>query len=380
MRVIIDFTPVYYGGGIGVYALNLVRSLVRLNGDLELKLISFFPGYSRKGIADRYGLSLKHFPLPLTPLLYAGMSTGAPLLDFFEGSGQIFHATMGLSLPTRKRVVLTIHDLTFVKYPQWVPHFIRVFYKRAVPYSLSNSGRIIVPSASTRSDLIEIFNVPSGKIRVIPLSSNFEDLHDTAKSERKSLPVPGLSCNDYFIYIGALERRKNILNMLRAFIRFSEKFKGIKMFLVGSSKFDPSYSSKVLNFIRSFGKGNIIYREPLDREEIYVMLKNARALVLLSHYEGFGLPVVEAMKLGVPVLASREGSLPEICGDACLFADKDHVEDISEKLELLMDEGLRRSLSEKGRERGKKYSWQKTARMTLDVYRELLELPEWPAG
>lgn len=253
---------------------------------------------------------------------------------------------------------ITIHDLGYIHYPELFAKKDLYQLVNWTKYSAQKAKVIFTVSNSTRNDIIKEYKVEPEK--VIVTYSGIKPKMETSKNKT----IEG----KYILFVGTLQPRKNISKLVEAFSKVKDK--DIKLVIAGKKgwlyedilqspkKFDVEDRVKFLDFVSD--------------EELVSLYENALCFVLPSLYEGFGLPVLEAMKYGCPVITSNVSSLPEAGGDAALYFDPNDAEDIARTIEKVVgDEGLRKEMSKKGLERVKQFSWEKTAKETLEVLQEL---------
>lgn len=272
----------------------------------------------------------------------------------------------------KTKVLTAIHDLTAQKYPQTHKWQARLMHKLFLQSSLKKSNLIISDSESTKMDIIDLFNIPSEKIRVIypAISEIFKKIEDLnlLKSVKAKYSLP----DRYILFVGTLEPRKNLALLLKAFAELKKTQSiGHKLVIVGrkgwlySDIFDIIRKEQLLEEIILTG-----YVEEIDLPAIYSM---AEVLVYPSIYEGFGLPPLEAMACGCPVIASNTSSLPEVVGDAGILINPYDVEALKQAiLSVIRDDALRNLLRDRGLERAKMFSWEKTAKEVLKCFYEII--------
>ena len=253
------------------------------------------------------------------------------------------------------RVVMTVHDLVPLLFPEWQTRR-RVFYfKYILKHRFRFVDRFIAVSDSTRKDLIHHFQIPEHKIDVVHegVSGKFRP----AKTEREQ----------FILAVSTLEPRKNFKRIIEAFISLRKKEKTRdRLFIVGKKGwlFDD-----ILNVPREF-QDDIVFTGYVSEAELIHLFQTARCFVYPSMYEGFGLPILEAMACGCPVITSSTSSMPEVAGDAALLVDPYEVDDIEDAIcKLTNDPALCAELSAKGIQKALEFSWRRTAQQTLDVYR-----------
>lgn len=278
-------------------------------------------------------------------------------------------------LPKNVKLVLTIHDISFNFYPQFVKYSDLLFLKTLIPRSLKTAAKIIAVSRFTKSEIEKYYRIPSEKIAVAPNGIDFDLFNrdiDRKKLEetRQKYKLP----EKFILYIGTLQPRKNIPVLVEAMKIFYEKYnpQDIKLVIAGNRSahnFDPDIDESIKKYNL---QDKIIFPGWIDEEDKPALYKLAGCFVFPSLYEGFGIPIVEAMAAGVPVVSSDKSSLPEAGRDGAVFANPEKPGEFAEKIhEVLSDENLRKNLIEKGKKAAKNFSWQKTAEKTLEVYESL---------
>ena len=281
----------------------------------------------------------------------------------------VFHGTNFVTLPTRKaRKVITIHDLAFMLYPETTDEKIYRHHMKWVPYSAHEADHIIAVSEHTKQDIMKLLGVSESKISVVysAADARFQpQSKENIASARQKYRLP----ERYVLYVGTLEPRKNIPVLLEAFAlakrkdRFPEK-----LVIVGAKgwKYHPIFETVRKSRLQE----DVIFTEYVNEEDLPAIYGGASLFAFPSLYEGFGLPVLEAMQAGVPVLASDISSIPEVAGDAAVLISPHSVEGWSENIsQILQDEELRLQLKNKGLERSRRFSWRRVAEETIEVYR-----------
>lgn len=275
----------------------------------------------------------------------------------------------GLPIGYRGRTVLTIHDLAIYRHPEWFPSGQWFGTRVHVPYSIRVADRIIAVSKSTQEELQSIFPSSKRKIRVV--HEGVEDPREISNVEawRRFCATRGIG-EQFILFVGTLEPRKNIVQLVQAFDALLESrsdLRGTQLVLAGGWgwKSDPIRKS-----VMDANWGNQIkvlgYVEDDMKEHLY---RNATLFVYPSLWEGFGLPVVEAMRRGVPVVTSSAGALSEVGGGAVMYVDTNDTDALVRAIQkVLKSPNIRRDLSEKGAERAKHFSWERCALETLNIY------------
>jgi glycosyltransferase involved in cell wall biosynthesis len=232
-------------------------------------------------------------------------------------------------------------------------------------YSVKNAQKVFTISTASKNDIMKFYNKKNNDVIVTHLGIKAIDTDITKKSMEEIQKKYNLSKN-YFLFVGTLQPRKNITRLIEAFALLKNKYSEITLVIVGRKgwKYDEIIEAPTKYNVTD----SVLFLDFVPDEDLPSLYANAIAYVLPSLYEGFGLPVLEAMEYDCPVITSNISSLPEAGGEAALYVNPENVIDISDKMEkLLSDEELRKNLIKKGHEQIKKFSWEKTAKETLAV-------------
>jgi glycosyltransferase involved in cell wall biosynthesis len=252
-----------------------------------------------------------------------------------------------------------IHDLNFEHFPKDLPRAYSRYYRSFFPRFAKKAARIVTVSEFSKQDIVKTYGIPPGKIDVVynGIGSVFAPLSEDEKGiERKRL-TDGLP---YFVCVGSLHPRKNIARLLEAFDRFAETNADACLVIVGEAFWWDERMKAAWKVMRYADK--VVFTGRLEQTELHRVLADALALVFVSYFEGFGIPVAEAMRCGVPVIAANATSLPEVAGDAAIYCDPFDIADIAKAMEQLWNDApLRARLSEAGIARSARYDWDRTA-------------------
>ena len=361
---------VHRRAGLGRYAESLARALHPLAPE-EMAL--FFNRES--GVEPLSGLeaqptrtvALGYKPWRMIVLAAQGAGLG---FDRFFPDARLFHATEHLLPPFRHLpTVLTVHDLIFRHLPQHHKRLNRWYLNLAMPLYVRRATHLIAVSEATRRDLMAAYGVPAEKITVI------YEAADPRFGPRDALEQQTIRANyglppAYFLYLGTIEPRKNLLRLLRAWEPLYLAGEAPPLVIVGKRGWlsEPFFEAVERSPAR---EGLILTGYVLD-DDLPALIAAATAFVFPSLYEGFGLPPLEAMACGTPVLCSDRSSLPEVVGDAALLFDPTDEEAIRAAMRRIWaDEALREALRRRGMARAKRFSWRRTAEETLRLYRRL---------
>ena len=370
--------------GIGYYAWHLVSRLPR--ADPETTFIAWYldvrgaVGLSsgRKLFEDVHAPNLldRRTPIPTRWFERAAMRLDAPRLEWMVRFDVLF-APNFVPPPTRSRkVVLTVHDLAYKLFPQTAPLATRRWLSR-LDASLRRASQIIVVSEQSRRDLLESYPAQAERLAerlsVVPLGVD-PDIFRPApagavSAVRRRYGIEG----PFLLSVTGIEPRKNLPAMIRAYASLPEDVRPALVIAGPVAPWNPEGWNLVQPTLADLPprvRDRVVVTGYVPEGEKVALLSGAEGLVYPSLYEGFGLPVIEAMACGTPVLTSGVSALPETAGDAALLVDPHAQEDIATGMErLLTDTGLRERLRAAGRDRAMRFSWEETARLTSQVLR-----------
>ena len=363
----LSFEPGFRQAGTSRYIEALLQRLPRLApGDEFIAFTGAVPGEWLERFPPQLAWKQARFRTAWPParILWeqtAGQGIGRrERLDLFHGPLNV--APLAPGAPT----VLTVHDIAFERFPHHYPGGQTRYLSTLTRISARRATRVIAVSAATRRDLIELYGVPEERIDVVDngVDEYFRPLAPEARAEfkrRHGLP------DDFLLFVGTLQPRKNLDGLLRAYALIAERLDWPLVVIGGTGwLYSPIY-----RLVRQLGLSERVrFQGYVDSCELPGWYAAASIFILPSHYEGFGLPVAEAMACGTPVITSTTSSLPEVAGDAAVLADPASPREIARAiLEVAESESRRRELAARGLERAQRYSWERTARETLDVYR-----------
>lgn len=288
-----------------------------------------------------------------------------PALPPALATADIVHATNPAAIPPVRGgqlLVVTVHDLGFVHFPEAYARSWRWLYRAGLRAAVRRADAILVPSANTAHDLISRAGLEATRVHVTPLASSFAD-------DREAPPLEWLP-RPYVLFVGTLEPRKNLVRLVRAYRRVAAKGLPHALVLAGPIGWRTEDLDRE---VALGGPGEIVRTGGLTPGELDAAYRGADTFVYPSLYEGFGLPVLEAMARGVPTISSNASALPEVYGEAALAIDPRSVEDIADAIERVLTEApLAADLGSRGRAQANRFSWAETARATLAVYEQLI--------
>ena len=356
--------------GVQRAAYNLIRSLVRVdevneyviftseeeqsNPDWQRPNVKVVASRIREGeslrnhlweqftlprLAAQHKVDILHSPANLAPLFYKGKS------------------------------VVHIHDLCFVVNPQWFSFFFRTLYNFVIPRLARRAAKVITNSNNSRNDLLQFCDLQAERVSQVYWA--VDDLFTTAPEVASSTDW---ELQDYILYVGSLEPRKNIGTLLEAYelLRTNNPEIKTKLVLIGGES--PLFAEVRLK-VKRF-KDDILFKGFVNDQILLEFYRHASLFVYPSLYEGFGLPPLEAMASGVPVVTTMTSSIPEVVGDAALLVSPYDVQQLADTMgTVLQNPEVSSSMIAKGREQAKKFNWYRVARNTLAVYYEVLNSP-----
>lgn len=265
-----------------------------------------------------------------------------------------------LSLSTKIKSLAVIHDLNFEHYPKDLPFLERKNYNYFFPKYARKATRIATVSEYSKSDIIKQYSIPESKIDVTYNGAN-EKFCPISKSEQENTRKKYSAGDPYFLFVGALLPRKNLVNLFKAFDDFKRKTpSNIKLIVTGEKKW---WTKEIQEAYRAMKfKNDIVFSGRLSRDELHKVIASAHAMTYVSYFEGFGIPIIEAFNCNTPVITSNLTSMPEVAGDAALLIDPFSVESISEAMKkIAFDVKIRNELINKGKLRKLEFTWQKSA-------------------
>ena len=368
MRVAIDARKLH-DFGIGTYIRNLLRQLSRLDAQTEYVLLCRQPDL---GITSQLGPNFRTVLEP-SPNYSLREQIHVPWVVMRE-KPDIYHAPhYVLPAGVRCRKVVTIHDCIHLMFPQYLPNRAAYAYAKTTMWTAARrSDRILTVSEASKRDILHFFNVPPEKVSVVynAIDDRFavvpRDEDITRVRERYQLD------RRFVLYVGNIKPHKNLVRLIEAFaeLRTDDSFDDVKLLIIGDeiSRLPALrravHRYKLHKFVRFLGY--------LPDETLAILYRLANVFVFPSLYEGFGLPPLEAMASGTPVVTSNVSSLPEVTGDAAMLVDPYDVDSIVSGIaRVLKDPALAADMRQKGYARAREFSWERSVQQTLRVYREL---------
>ncbi|MBU4483158.1 MAG: glycosyltransferase family 4 protein [Actinobacteria bacterium] len=379
-RIGIDISTLLNHGpniGAGRYIINLVRNLLEIDNKNTYVLTGRYTSteyleiaYNLKKDFENNKIELKFYGTPQKKLdLWNRLKF--PPIEFLGFKADILHCPDYLIPPTlNKNIVLTIHDLAFIRFPQFnFPWFIKK-YTIEVKRNAKRAKKIIADSQSTKNDIVNFFNINPSKVSVVRLAADAFFRKLPSKEKGKGVLKKYNIDKKYILSVGTIEPRKNFTTLIKAFNIAKKRNAGFgyKLVIAGRTgwKSEATYTEREA----SPYKDDILFIGKVSDEDLLQIYNQAELFVYPSLFEGFGLPPLEAMSCGLPVMASDSSSLKEVVGDAgILVPSEDHREISRQILYVLKNEKLKEELKKKSLIQARKFNWTKTAEKTLDIYK-----------
>ena len=360
--------------GIGRYTVELSRALQALDPSLRITLLNPYP-HSRLPWYQEF----PNYPLPQLQRVPAAASLGHWQLHRAAARLEldILHDPCGiapfwwppLAAMRRYKRVTTIHDAIPLVTPQLQPLATRLIFRTLIPAARYSADAVITVSQAAAQDIRHYAGIPAHKLHVTPNGIRPEPTPSPEQCEaclqRLDIQRP------YLLYVGNLAPRKNLARVLEAFMQLQQDSDApeaaLQLVIVGPASWRAHET-----FALAEQSAQVRFTDYVSDEDLQVLYHRASALVFPSLYEGFGLPVLEAMQQGTPVITSNTSSLPEVAGDAALLVDPEDSQAIAAAVRrIISDPAYSAALVAKGRERVKQFSWQTTASLTLELYQQL---------
>lgn len=371
MRIGIDITPLAGTRvGVGNYCYYLLKHLLKQSvGDEVIGLASG----TKDLVLDELGgkINYRRIPLPTRVLYKLWSSLEWPKADTVLGGVDLFHATNFFLPPVRAaRRVVTVHDVNFLVKPELASPKIRGLLSREIGRFVQEADAVIACSESTKSDIVRLLGVVPEKVTVA--YEAVEDDFAPMEAEDGAVTVQARYHvrQPFILFVGTLEPRKNIPRLLRAFSTLAKDYPH-DLVLVGPKGWGMQEIQKTLQELRL---GNRVHHLGYlkSKKDLAAFYSAAEVFVLPSLYEGFGLPLLEAMACGTPVVTTNNSSIPEVVGDAAVCVDAEDIDALAGAIRRIIEEpSLRESMSALGMEQAARFSWERCARTTMDVYRSL---------
>lgn len=373
MNVAIDYTAALkQSGGIGRYARGLINTLARLDRQNNYTLLATTdaPRDALKNFRSYPNFSPKIYPLPERWMTIGWHRFYLPIpVEWFTGSIDLFHSPNFILPPTRRaKTLLTVHDLSFIRHPQGAVNSLRKWLEKVVPRSLARADHILADSQSTKMDLTDLFNIDPEDVTVVGagVEERFQPITDPVWLESVRRRYHLSPADKFVLGLGTLEPRKNFTGLIEAYAQSAVReshhlvIAGRKGWLYNDI-FAAAEASPVADRIHFIGFVN--------DDDLPALYSLADIFAFPSHYEGFGIPVIEAMACGTPVVCANNSCLPEVAGQSALQITATDTAALAEALHrLATDSALREKTIGEGFLQAQKFTWGAAAKRLLSVY------------
>jgi glycosyltransferase involved in cell wall biosynthesis len=358
--------------GIGIYTQEIFKRVVQLMPEHEFFFL-FDRAYSSAFIFEKNVTPIVVHPPARHPFLWYWWFEQSIPKVLQENNIDVFISPDGFaSLNTSVPQILTIHDLGFEHFPEHVPFLVRKFYRYFTPKYCEKAAKILAVSEYTKQDIISTYNIEANKIEVV--YNGFESSQWSLVNGQSNTEI-NLSTIDYrlstrkpyFIFVGAVHPRKNVLGLLKAFEQFKTSYSHAHQLVIVGRK---AWMNKELEdfYEKMQFKNEVIWIEKIERADLIQLMQQSFGLVYPSLFEGFGIPIIEAMNLGIPVICSNVSAMPEVAGNAALLVQPDNTIEIAAAMnELIMNDVLRNDLIAKGKIRATHFDWNTSAEKVVDI-------------
>ncbi len=376
MRIGFDIRPfLRQATGVGIYYKNLLFSLARIDTNNQYYLFSssYKDRFHQEELPPFSQCEFRDARYPVKLMNFLWHKVGWPPLDsFFKTELDLTHSPIPLLLPTKGNKIVTVYDLFFMDFPDFVQGEARKNFAQRIESSLHRADGILVISQFVKDQIISRFFLNEDKIKVVYLGvdPDYSKKPSVAQTEivKKKYGLP----SNFILFVGAIEPRKNLVKLIEAMGVIRDKSYDVPLVIVGKKGMDYLNLKNKIEDINLQSK--VLFLNYLPEGDLKALYHLASCLVFPSFCEGFGLPLVEAMASECPLVISRAPALPEIALDAALYFHPENVEEMAGQIiTVLDDEDKRKNLIEKGNQRVRDFSWTQTAENTLNFYRSVLE-------
>lgn len=360
--------------GVGWCADNIVKELAK-DSDYECEMNFFSLRGNGENLEEYVGYGAKKHKcgwFPGTGFNWISRFLPLPYRWFFGGKQDIVQFfNYAVPAGVKGKTVTIVHDMAYKSCPETVKKRTRDWLETVLAKSCRRADAIITVSEFSKQELMRYLQVPEKKITVMPNGVDFTVYRpDYSRTQIEDAKVHYQIEGEYLLYLGTLEPRKNLVRLIEAYAMLREKMAAPKLVLAGGKGW---YYEGIFARVKELGlERDVVFTGYVDAADVAPLMCGAVVFMFPSLYEGFGMPPAEAMACGTPVIASNTSSLPEVVGDAGLQVTPESVEEICDAMErLLTNEELRLELAQKGLERAKQFSWERSVGILKDVYRKL---------
>jgi len=399
MRLLVNITSLYgHMTGIGCYTANLVRGLLRHPAVEEVRGVGLAGIWSGERLAARLRAGADARPVRngertgawmhrarrlatripnMVPLIHTAQ--GWQLRAFGPGKDFLYWEPAYVPLPHRGPSVVTVHDLSHLRHPEYHPPERVAWLEKHLPASLARADRIVVVSPFTQRELLAAFPLDESRIHVVPPGVGPAFRPFSPAGAEAVLRRHGLEWKRYLLSVGTLEPRKNLPGLMRAYRSLPRRLRHrYPLVLAGARGWMEGETERLARRLEAAGQLRWLGYVPAA--DLPCLYAGALLMGYVSFYEGFGMPVVEAMACGTPVLVSDRGALPETAGGAAVQANPGDVEGLAERLESLIgDPEARARLGRLGPARARNFTWERSVARIIDCFESIGKTPSPPA-
>ncbi len=372
--IAIDYTPAYQqGAGIGRYVRELINALAQLDHHTDYRL--FVAGAKQADLGEPFGANFTWKPTSISSKWLARLWHRAQLplpINTFVGKVDLYHATDFVLPPLSKGIksVLTVHDLSFVRVPESASPKLKQYLDDIVPRSIQRADHILADSQATKDDMIDLYNTPADKISVLlsGVDARFQSSHQPLATLASKYNFP---LKPYVLCVGTVQPRKNYERVITACRSLLDAGLDFNLLIAGGKGW---LDAPIYDTINALNMGEKVhFLGFVDDDDLPSLYTHARCLAFPSLYEGFGLPILESMACGTPVLTSNISSLPEVAGDVAITLDPYDVNAISQGLKrLILNSPERDQRIVNGLNHVKQFTWRRSAEQLLAIYQGIL--------
>lgn len=355
--------------GFGWYTYEVLKRMVKQHPEHEF-VFFFDRPYDKKFI---FGPNVK--PVVLFPptravvLIISWFEFALPAALKNEKIDIFFSPDGFLSLRAECKQIGVMHDLNFLHHPKDLPFRFRWYYNKFFPKFAKKAERLLTVSEYSKQDIVASYGIEPAKVKVAWNGAS-ETFRPVTEQEKQKVRIQYAGGEPYFLFVGALHPRKNLKSLLKAFQIYRERGNKGKLLIVGANLFATNHMEASL--VAEEFRSDVHFTGHLSLEELAKVTASALALVFVPYFEGFGIPLVEAMRCGTPIIAGNLTSLPEVVGDAGILVNPFDTAEIATQMQrLFVDEQLQKDLSEKGLQRAPLFNWDFTAKAVWSVIEEV---------
>ena len=365
MKIGIDISQIVYKGGVATYTQNLITSLLEIDKKNEYvlfgssfgqygKLISYLNDIKNRNVEKKY------FPIPLSMIELLTNVLHNVAIESWVGPLDVFHSSDWVQFPSRAKKITTIHDLVIYQKAAQTPKKIIEVHKRRLKWVKKECDVIIADSQSTKHDIMQHLNIPDNKINVVYLGVDRQFVPQSVQPIKETKEKYGIG-SDYILVFGAPGFRKNVAGLVKAFQMLPNEISHTLVIIGKSDEVDIQDNKRILNI------------DTVPFSHLPALYSGTSCFVYPSLYEGFGLPILEAMACGCMVVSSDRGSLKEIMITDNFLVDPEDIHDIAKNITaaLKLSQNAREKRIENGIAHAKKFTWEKCARQTLNIYEKV---------